>query len=273
MVLRDYLPPALRGLMVAAFLAAFMSTVGTQLNWGCSYLVNDLYKRFMVRDKPEQHYVMMSRLFTVLLVLVSGYTASQLSSIGAGWGLVLEVGFGTGAVYILRWYWSRINAWSEISAMIAAAVVTFGLREVSFAGSDAVVYAKRSLITGAVATVAWLAVTFLTPAESETTLTTFYRRVHPTVYGWKGVAKLVPELPEVRDVAGNAFNWLMGVLLVYGCLFGIGKIIFGEWTWGLLLLAMAGISGYLIFWDLSRRGWQTFSGSETKAAPETASAR
>ncbi len=273
MVLRDYLPPALRGLMVAAFLAAFMSTVGTQLNWGCSYLVNDLYKRFMVRDKPEQHYVMMSRLFTVLLVLVSGYTASQLSSIGAGWGLVLEVGFGTGAVYILRWYWSRINAWSEISAMIAAAVVTFGLREVSFAGSDAVIYAKRSLITGAVATVAWLAVTFLTPAESETTLTTFYRRVHPTVYGWKGVAKLVPELPEVRDVAGNAFNWLMGVLLVYGCLFGIGKIIFGEWTWGLLLLAMAGISGYLIFWDLSRRGWQTFSGSETKAAPETASAR
>jgi len=98
MVLRDYLPPALRGLMVAAFLAAFMSTVGTQLNWGCSYLVNDLYKRFMVRDKPERHYVMMSRVFTVLLVLVSGYTASQLSSIGAGWGLVLEVGFGTGAV-------------------------------------------------------------------------------------------------------------------------------------------------------------------------------
>src|SRR6185437_13579214 len=191
MVLRDYLPPALRGLMVAAFLAAFMSTVGTQWNWGCSYLVNDLYKRFMVRDKPERHYVMMSRLFTVLLVLVSGYTASQLSSIGAGWGLVLEVGFGTGAVYILRWYWSRINAWSEISAMIAAAAVTFGLREVSFAGSDAVVYAKRSLITGAVATVAWLVVTFLTPAESDATLTSFYRRVHPTVYGWKRVAKLV----------------------------------------------------------------------------------
>jgi solute:Na+ symporter, SSS family len=273
MVLRDYLPPALRGLMVAAFLAAFMSTVGTQLNWGCSYLVNDLYKRFMVRNAPERHYVTMSRVFTVLLVLVSGYTASQLSSIGAGWGLVLEVGFGTGAVYILRWYWSRINAWSEISAMIAAAAVTFGLREVSFAGSDAVVYAKRSLITGAVATVAWIVVTFLTPAESETTLISFYRRVHPTVYGWKQIAKLVPELPEVRDLAGNAFSWLMGVLLVYGCLFGIGKIIFGEWAWGLLLLAMAGISGYLIFWDLSRRGWQTFSGSEVKATPEAVNAR
>src|SRR5215813_7223648 len=134
MVLRDYLPPALRGLMVAAFLAAFMSTVGTQLNWGCSYLVNDLYKRFMVRSSTERHYVLVSRLFTVLLVLASGYTAAKLTSIAEGWGLVLGVGFGTGAVYILRWYWSRINAWSEISAMIAAAAVTMALRGVAFSG-------------------------------------------------------------------------------------------------------------------------------------------
>jgi len=164
MVLRDYLPPALRGLMVAAFLAAFMSTVGTQLNWGCSYLVNDLYKRFMVRHSTEKHYVFMSRVFTVMLVLASGYAAAQLKSIGQGWGLVLEVGFGTGAVYILRWYWSRINAWSEISAMIAAAVATVALHYVSFSGNDALVYAKRSLITGAVATVSWVAITFLTAA-------------------------------------------------------------------------------------------------------------
>src|SRR5437764_1104362 len=109
MVLRDYLPPALRGLMVAAFLAAFMSTVGTQLNWGCSYLVNDLYKRFMVRNSSERHYVFISRIFTVLLVLVSGYTAAQLKSIGAGWELVLGVGFGTGAVYILRWF--SLSGW------------------------------------------------------------------------------------------------------------------------------------------------------------------
>ncbi|MBV9181714.1 MAG: Na+:solute symporter, partial [Acidobacteria bacterium] len=170
MVLRDYLPPALRGLMVAAFLAAFMSTVGTQLNWGCSYLVNDLYKRFLVRNSSESHYVMISRLFTVVLVLASGYTAAQLKSIGQGWGLVLEIGFGTGAVYILRWYWSRINAWSEISAMIAAATTTLGLNGVSFSGSDAVVYAKRSLIVGTVTTIAWLVVTLLTAAESERTL-------------------------------------------------------------------------------------------------------
>jgi solute:Na+ symporter, SSS family len=265
MVLRDYLPPALRGLMVAAFLAAFMSTVGTQLNWGCSYLVNDLYKRFFVRDATEKHYVLISRIFTVLLVLGTGYTAMQLTSIKEGWDLVLNVGFGTGAVYILRWYWWRVNAWSEITAMIAAATMAVGLSHVKFIGNDAVVYAKSAIITGAVTTIVWIIATFITKPESEQTLTSFYRRVHPTVYGWKPIARLVPELGEVRDVASNTFNWAMGCILVYGCLFGIGKLVFQQWFWGIALLVIAAIAGYLIFWDLSRRGWQTLSGTSTES--------
>ena len=280
MVLRDYLPPALRGLMVAAFLAAFMSTVGTQLNWGCSYLVNDLYKRFMVRNSTERHYVFVSRLFTVLLVLVSGYTASQLNSIGEGWGVVLSIGFGTGAVYILRWYWSRINAWSEISAMIAAAAVTvalnvhiFGKSLIAFSGTAALVYAKQSLVIGSITTIVWLITTFLTRPESEETLVSFYRRVHPSVYGWQKISKLVPEMPQVRDLASNTFNWVMGTILVYGCLFGIGKLIFGQWISGALMLIVAAVAGYLIFWDLSRRGWETLSGKEANAPSYAAQGR
>ena len=260
MVLRDYLPPAFRGLMVAAFLAAFMSTVGTQLNWGSSYLVNDLYRRFMVRDATERHYVLISKLVTVLLVLGSGYTATRLSSISQGWQIVLNIGFGTGAVYILRWYWWRINAWSEISAMAVAAVTTLVLSRMAIAGNSSVVYAKTALITGLVTTIAWLIATFATAPETKDTLLHFYRRVHPTVYGWRPIAQLAPDMPPIRDVASNAFDWVMGCILVYGALFGIGKLVFGEWGTGLAMLAGSAIAGYLIFRDLSRRGWSTYSG-------------
>jgi len=176
-------------------------------------------------------------------------------------------------VYILRWYWWRINAWSEISAMIAAAVMTFALHNLQFTGNSAVVYAKSALITGGVTTLVWIFTTFATKPESEATLVAFYRRVHPSVYGWKHVAMLVPELPEVRDLSNNAFDWIMGVILVYGCLFGIGKLVFQEWVWGVLLLFIAALAGYLIFWDLSRRGWATLSGAEAAASsPRTAHA-
>jgi Na+/proline symporter len=271
MVLRDFLPPAFRGLMVAAFLAAFMSTVGTQLNWGSSYLVNDLYRRFIKRDADEHHYVFISKLVTVLLVLASGYTATRLTSISQGWQIVLNLGFGTGAVYILRWYWWRISAWSEISAMAVSAATTVILSQMTFAGNSAVVYAKTALITGLITTIAWIVATFVTAPESRDTLLKFYRRVHPTVYGWKPIAALAPDMPQVRDVSNNAFDWLMGCILVYGSLFGIGKIIFGEVMLGVAMIVVAAIAGYMIFWDLSRRGWSTFSGkTEIPAIPQRA---
>ena len=272
MVLRDFLPPALRGLMVAAFLAAFMSTVGTQLNWGTSYLVNDFYRRFLVRHAKERHYVNVGKVFTVGLVLAGGYVASQLASISEGWQIVLGIGAGTGAVLILRWYWWRINAWSEIVATVVAAALTLGLTKISFSGNGAVVVAKTTLITAGITTIAWIVGTFATEPEPAKTLVDFYRRVHPSIYGWKAVAKQCPELPEVRDFGTNFVNWVTGCVLVYAAMFGIGMLVFKHWLSGILLLVLSGLAGWLIFRNLSRQGWATLSGAEKAAMAAGATA-
>jgi SSS family solute:Na+ symporter len=264
MVLRDFLPPALRGLMVAAFLAAFMSTVGTQLNWGTSYFINDFYRRFVVRKGSEKHYVRVSKMFIVLLVILSGYTAAHITSIQSAWQLLLGMGAGTGGVLMLRWYWWRVNAWSEISAMIAAFVVSVSLQRLEFSGNNAVVFAKTALITTAVTTVVWLATTLLTPPESDERLLKFYRRVHPTIHGWKRIALLAPEIKPVRDFKANAFDWVMGCTLVYCCMFGIGELVLQAWVTGFVLLTVAALAGYFIYWSLSRRGWETLSGASSE---------
>jgi Na+/proline symporter len=263
MVLRDFLPPALRGLMIAAFLAAFMSTVGTQLNWGTSYLINDFYRRFLVRKASEKHYVFVSKLIIVLLVILSGYAAANITSIQSAWQLLLGMGAGTGSVLVLRWYWWRINAWSEISSMIAAFVVSMSLTRIQFAGNSSVVFAKTALITTAATTIVWLITTLITKPEPEAKLVQFYRRVRPTIHGWKHIAALAPEVAPVRDFSANAFDWLMGCTLVYCTMFSIGELALHEWLMGILLLIVAALSGYFIYWSLSRRGWKTLSGAET----------
>jgi solute:Na+ symporter, SSS family len=259
MVLRDFLPPALRGLMVAAFLAAFMSTVGTQLNWGTSYLLNDFYRRFLVRRASDKHYVLVSKLLIVLLVILSGYAAANITSIQSAWQLLLGMGAGTGGVLLLRWYWWRINAWSEISSMSAAFVVSLSLRELQFSGNSSVVFAKTALITTVATTIVWLITTLLTQPESEERLLQFYRRVRPTVHGWERIAALAPEIRPVRDLGSNTFDWIMGCALVYCSMFSVGELVLQEWLPGFLLLLAAAGSGWFIYWSLSRRGWETLS--------------
>jgi Na+/proline symporter len=267
MVLRDFLPAGLRGLMIAAFLAAFMSTVGTQLNWGTSYLINDFYRRFIVRRAGEKHYVLVSKLFIVLLVVLSGYTAAHITSIQAAWQLLLGMGAGTGGVLLLRWYWWRVNAWSEISSMIAAFIVSLSLQRVSFVGNSSVVFAKTTMITTVVTTIVWLITTWLTRPETDARLLEFYRRVQPTVHGWTRIARLAAEIKPVQDLGANTFDWVMGCALVYGSMFGIGKLVLQDWLSGSLLLAGAAVSGCLIYWSLSRRGWETLSGGANAALP------
>jgi len=257
-VMIDYLPSSLRGLMVAAFAAAFMSTIATQLNWGASYLVNDCYRRFVRRDASESHYVLASRVATALLTVISAAVAFRIESIGGAWKLLIITGAGTGAVLLLRWYWWRINAWSEVAAMITAFVVSVLLQTVGGLDSDQPLdFARIVLVTVAVTTVAWLAVTFLTRPESESTLVAFYRRTRPSRAGWGPVAALAPDVHPSTDGLSNLIDWVAGCVLVYGALFGVGKLLLHEPLPGVLLLGVAAIAGGIIYRDLSRRGWQT----------------
>jgi Na+/proline symporter len=255
-VMIDYLPASLRGLMVAAFAAAFMSTVGTQLNWGASYLVNDFYRRFLNRTAPERHYVAASQVATVLLTIVSATVTWYMDSIAGLWKLLIATGAGTGLVLILRWYWWRINAWSEVSSMAAAFVVSVLLQSAFHIDTDDPVgFAHVILITVGITTVVWVATTLLTRPESDETLLGFYRRVRPSPAGWGPVRRLAPEVPVTHDLAWNLADWAAGCAMIYGSLFGIGKIILEEYALGFVFVAIAAAAAVFIYSDLSRRGW------------------
>jgi len=257
-VMIAYLPPSLRGLMVAAFAAAYMSTIATQLNWGASYLVNDFYRRFLKKAESPQHYVRVSQMATVFLTLVSAIVTLYLDSIAGAWKLLLVTGAGTGGVLLLRWYWWRINAWSEVSSMIAAFVVSVTLQTGFQMNNDKPVdFAWIMIITVSITTVVWLSVTFLTAPEPREVLVSFYRRTRPSPTGWGPIAKLAPEVRAARDGLSNLLDWAAGCMLIYGVLFGVGKLLLHELVPGLILLGM-GITGMaILYWDLSRRGWST----------------
>jgi Na+/proline symporter len=257
-VMIDHLPPALRGLMVAAFAAAYMSTIATQLNWGASYLVNDFWRRFVRRDRDEGYYVTASKLATVLLTVISAVVTFYMGSIGGAWKLLIVTGAGTGAVLLLRWYWWRINAWSEVSAMVSAFVVSLTLQLVFGMDTDQPKqFAWIMITTVAITTVVWLAVTYLTKPESRETLTAFYRRTRPSRTGWAPVAALAPEVKVSSDGLANLVDWIAGCVLIYGVLFGVGKLLLHETGIGLLLLGLGLLGGFVIYRDLTRRGWAT----------------
>jgi SSS family solute:Na+ symporter len=262
MIVNDHVPHALRGIIVAGFLAAFMSTIATQLNWGTSYIVEDFYRRFLVRHASERHYVHISQLVTVLLVILTGYVSAQLASIRSGWQIVLQVGAGTGSVYMLRWYWWRINAWSEISAMITALVLTLALhwetlahtlvgRPTIFTGSDTVLFAKNVLTTTLATTIVWVVVTFLTEREPDSILLSFYRKVRPDVTGWTAIATLAPEVTRTHDIGRNLWCWILGCVMVYCALFGVGKLLLHHWPLGIVLVLIATVCAWRMARELT----------------------
>lgn len=271
MMVNDHVPHALRGIIMAGFLAAFMSTIATQLNWGTSYIVEDFYRRFFVRRATEHHYVHVSKVVTILLVIATGYVSAQLASIRSGWQVVLQVGAGTGSVYMLRWYWWRINAWSEISAMTTALAATLALhwdslanalvhRPAFFTGSDTVVFAKDILLTTLCTTLVWIVVTFATAPEPDGILLSFYRKVMPDVTGWKPIAAQAPEIPQAHDHARNLWCWTLGVVMVYSALFGVGKILLHNLPLGSALVVLSALCAWRMHHELT-----TGQGSEASS--------
>ncbi len=252
MLIRDLLPSGLLGLLLAAFLAAYMSTVASQTVWGTSYIVNDFYKPFINTKATEIQYVKISRITTFILMFFAIIITTQFDRISDAWKFVLTMSGGIGLVLLLRWFWWRINAWSEISAMIAPYIIypvlRYGFKLDVLKGDF-----ELSLIIIVIwSTTVWLTVTFLTKPEKEEKLRSFYKTIHPGGIGWR---KISVEMPEVRGDTGYGrlfFNWFAGSLMVMFALFGIGKIIFAEYYSGFIFIGISILTGILISYNLSK---------------------
>jgi Na+/proline symporter len=253
MVMRDHLPSGWRGLLLGAFFAAYMSTLSTQLNWGTSYIINDFYRRFLKCDGTERHYVWASRVTTIVLMLISAVVTFYLESIRQAWEFVLESGAGIGLVLILRWYWWRINAWSEIAAMIGAAVGYAALKVFT-----TLAFPYTLLAVVAWTTLCWVVVTFATPPEPDSKLIEFYRRTHPDGPGWRRIARQAG-MSQTGTLGWLFVDWIAGVVVVYAVLFGVGYALFGGIAQTLVCFAIAIFAIGVMSLDLSRRGWDTIT--------------
>jgi Na+/proline symporter len=247
MAMVDLLPSPLRGLLLAAFAAAYMSTIATHLNWGTSYFVNDFWLRFVRQQATAREQILVSRVATAGLMVLALVVMQFLGSIEAGWRLLLGIGAGTGLVLILRWYWWRINAWSELVAMGSSFVVSIALwrwghlllgRPEPLGADDPLVL----VLTVGVTTAAWVTATLLTSPESPETLERFYRRTRPGGRGWRAVsARLGFADDKIPGGALSWVNWVCGWLAVYASLFAIGQLLVGTWVRGVALLAAAAL--------------------------------
>ena len=242
--MRDYLPAGWRGLLLTAFLAAYLSTISTLLNCGAGYMVNDLYKRFWAKDKTDAHYVWISRWSTVVLMVIGLIVSTYINSISGAWAFIMQAGAGLGLVLILRWYWWRINAWSEISATIAPFIIT------GFMMYYEVAFAPAIIITTLLTTLIWISVTLLTSPESEDVLVPFWQKVHLTK-------------DRSYRIAGNQYGstlkylfgaWVSAIILAYSFLFLIGKLLLLEFELAAFLFVLVIVSTYVLQYCMKKAG-------------------
>jgi Na+/proline symporter len=237
-----FLPEGVLGLMIAGLLAAYVSTISTHLNWGTSYLVNDFYRRFMRPGEDERHYVQAGRVVTGLLMAAAALFTLMLETARSGFDLLLSVGAGTGLLYLLRWFWWRINAWSEIAAMASSFVLAVALFAAQRGGM--VIPSHVSLLTTVGATtLIWLATAFLTAPTDRGKLREFYRVARPAGPGWARVRAECPEVTSPDNLATAFAGWAAGHALIYGALFGSGHLLLGNTGAGLVAAGVALIGG------------------------------
>jgi Na+/proline symporter len=254
-VMLTKLGPGWLGLVVASLIAAFMSTISTHLNWGASYIVSDFYQRFVKQNASEKEMVNLGRVATVILMIFSAFLAlTVLENATQAFDILLLSGAGSGAIYLLRWFWWRINAWTEIAAMISATVVAFIL--VFFVPNESVATALidgstiKLLIAVTITTIVWILATFLTKPESEEVLINFVKTVHPGGPGWKKVVELSGdtsiETQKKWDLPYSLLNVFLGCVAIYSALFSTGYFIYGNVAFGLLLGSIFFFSVFLM---------------------------
>ena len=235
------LPSGILGLVAASLIAAFMSTISTQLNLGASYLVNDFYHRFIKPDASEKQLVTAGRLFTVVSIILGGGLGLLLTSAGQAFTLLLMIGAGTGMIYILRWFWWRINAYTEIVAMVSSLIIAFYFNFVNV-GLDSW---QKIVISAVLTTCVWILATYFTPPDDDETLRKFVKKVNPGGPGWTKYSDGVSAEPW--PVPKGILCMIFGCVAVYGFLLGVGQLIYGEIGLGLLVCGLGISASYGLF--------------------------
>ena len=255
-----YLPHGLLGLVIASLIAAFMSTISTHLNWGSSYVVNDFYKRFLNPDADDRAQVRVGRISTLVLMVLAGGMALLLTNALQAFNILLQIGAGTGLLFILRWFWWRINPWSEITAMVVSFLVALYFQLVHTALGLPEISTHLQLVLGVgITTVAWVGVTFLTGPSDMDRLRAFYRLVQPGGPGWRTVVDQARQDGEALDGEGwdvplGILCMVFGAFAIYGALFATGYLIYGNTGPGLFLAAVsvAGTALLIRYWGRLR---------------------
>jgi Na+/proline symporter len=222
-----FLPAGFLGLVVAGTLAAYRSTIETHLNWGTSYLVHDFYRRLIRRDATERHYVFAGRLTTAGLMICAALMTYALGTAKEAFDLILSIGAGTGLLYLLRWFWWRVSAWSELAAMISSFVVALAFFVVRKHGVDVPAHVSLLITVGAT-TVVWVATTFIAPPTDRETLIRFYSIVRPSGPGWTPIRGEAGIGPSPDSLSQALLGWVCGCALVYAALFGVGSLLYGR---------------------------------------------